>query len=178
MLVEIPQNKDQLVAIAKVVRVRGIHGEVLADILTDFPERFSNTKRVFLLSPEGKIEPLQVEHSWFHKDRIVLKFSGIDSIESAKRIVNCEVCVPESETVQLDEDEFFDWQLIGCSVETVDREKIGEVVDIMRTGGTEILVVDGLQKDYLIPFANSICIEVNIQEKLIRVDAPEGLLEF
>ncbi len=178
MLVEISQNKDQLVAIAKIVKVRGIHGEVLADVLTDFPERFNKTKRVFLLSSEGEIKTFQIEHSWFHKDRIVLKFSGIDSIESAKRIVNCEVCVPESEVVQLDEGEFFEWQLIGCSVETVDGEKIGKVVDIMRTGGTEILVVDGLQKDYLIPFANSICIEVNIQEKLIRVDVPEGLLEF
>jgi ribosomal 30S subunit maturation factor RimM len=48
----------------------------------------------------------------------------------------------------------------------------------MRTGGTEILVVKGAEKDYLIPFAKAICVEVDIENKLIKVDAPEGLLEF
>ncbi len=48
----------------------------------------------------------------------------------------------------------------------------------MRTGGTEMLVVDGRSKEYLIPFANAICVEVDIENKLIRVDPPEGLLEF
>ena len=48
----------------------------------------------------------------------------------------------------------------------------------MRTGGTEILVVVDGGKEYLIPFAESICTEVDIEGKLIRVDPPEGLLEF
>ena len=57
-------------------------------------------------------------------------------------------------------------------------EQIGTVRELMRTGGTEILVVDGAEKDYLIPFAEAICVEVDIEEKLIRIDPPEGLLEF
>jgi len=55
---------------------------------------------------------------------------------------------------------------------------IGEVRELMRTGGTELLVVAGETKEYLIPFANAICVEVDIENKLIRVDPPEGLLEF
>ena len=78
-------------------------------------------------------------------------------------------------------EEFFDWQLQECFVETVEGEKIGKVREIMRTGGTEILVVedeDDAKKDYLIPFAEKICVEVDIENRLIKVDAPEGLLEF
>ncbi|MBX7170571.1 MAG: PRC-barrel domain-containing protein, partial [Pyrinomonadaceae bacterium] len=57
-------------------------------------------------------------------------------------------------------------------------EKLGQVKELMRTGGTEILVVQGETKDYLIPFAETICVEVDIENKLIRIDPPEGLLDF
>jgi 16S rRNA processing protein RimM len=107
-----------------------------------------------------------------------LKTSGFDSINESEALINAEICVPESEAVELEEDEFYDWQLEGCAVETVGGERIGTVRELMRTGGTENLVVINGSKDYLIPFAESICVEVDIENKLIRVDLPEGLLEF
>jgi 16S rRNA processing protein RimM len=169
-----------LVAIAKTVRTRGLRGELVAEVLTDFPERFEETETVFALQRDGSREELKLENHWFQKDRVILKFAGRDSIEAAESLINCEICVPESEAVELAEDEFFDWQLIGCAVETVEGERIGDVKEIMRTGGTEILVVEGEieGKDYLIPFAETICVEVDVENNLIRVDAPEGLLDF
>jgi 16S rRNA processing protein RimM len=68
--------------------------------------------------------------------------------------------------------------LENCMVETVSGERIGTVKEVMRTGGTEILVVAGDMKEYLIPFAESVCPEVDVENKLIKVDAPEGLLDF
>ena len=91
---------------------------------------------------------------------------------------DCEICVPEAETVELEEGEFFDWELEGCAVETVEGETLGTVLELMRTGAGEILDVKGAAKEYLIPFAERICTEVDIEKKLIRIDAPEGLLEF
>ncbi len=91
---------------------------------------------------------------------------------------NCEICIAETEAVELEADEFFDWELEGCAVETVAGEQIGTVKELMRTGGTEILVVAGSTKEYLIPFAETICTEVDVENKLIKVDAPEGLLDF
>jgi 16S rRNA processing protein RimM len=107
----------------------------------------------------------------------VLKFAGIDSIDAAGTLRNAEICVPESQAVELEEGEYYDWELAGCTVENLDGEAIGTVRELMRTGGTELLVVDGA-KEYLIPFAEAICIEVDIDNKLIRIDPPEGLLEF
>jgi len=169
---------EDLVAIAKLVRVRGLRGELVADILTEFLERFSNLENVIAVLPGGKRADLKIEDFWFQKNRIVFKFAGFDSIERAETLVNSEICIPESEAVELDEGEFFDWELQDCSVETLEGEKIGIVRQIMRTGGTEILVVAGEHKDYLIPFAETICTDVDIENKLIRLDAPEGLLEF
>jgi 16S rRNA processing protein RimM len=121
---------------------------------------------------------LKIENFWFQKDRIVLKFAQFDSVETAETLRGVEICVAESETVELEHDEFFDWQLEGCEVETVDGEKLGKVREVMRTGGVEILVIEKDSREILIPFAHAICPEVDIERKLIRVDPPEGLLEF
>ena len=169
---------EDLVAIAKIVKSRGLRGEVSADVLTDFPERFENLESVIALLPDGTRRDLKIEDFRFQKNRILLTFEGIDSIEAAEELRGCEICIPETEAVALEEDEFFDWQLEGCAVETIEGEKLGFVKELMRTGGTEILVVEGEKKEFLIPFAASVCTEVDIENKLIRIDAPEGLLEF
>lgn len=168
----------ELVAIAKIVKTRGLRGELVAELLTDFPERFENLDRVIAVAPDGTRSELEIESFFFQKGRVVLKFAGYNSIEASEALRGFEVCIPEAEAVQLDEGEFFDWELQGCRVETLHSETIGEVTEVMRTGGTEILVVQGADKEYLIPFSETICVEVDIEGKLIKVDPPEGLLDF
>jgi len=170
--------REDLVAIAKLIKPRGLRGEIVADVLTDFPERFENLERVFIVRPNGETAEIGIEKFWFQKNRIILKFVGFDSIETAETLRDCEIGVPESEIVELEADEFYDWQLQGCAVETIEGEKLGLVKEVLRTGGTEILVVAGETKEYLIPFAETICISVDLENKLIKIDAPEGLLEF
>lgn len=169
---------SELVAVAKIVKSRGLRGELAADVLTDFPERFEDLETVIALLPDGARQTLKIERFWFQKGRIIFKFADFDAIETAETLRGAEICIPESEAVALEEDEFFDWELENCAVETVAGEPIGRVKELMRTGGTEILVVEGAEKDFLIPFAETICVEVDVKNKLIKVDAPEGLLEF
>lgn len=169
---------DELVAIARVVKPRGIKGELAAEVLTDFPERFESLRHVTAVAADGSRSELKIEDFWFQNDRIVLKFEGYDSVEASETLRNAEICVPEADAVALDEGEYFDWQLEGCRVETADGAALGEVRELMRPGGTELLVVAGETKEYLIPFAESICIDVDIDNKVIKVDPPEGLLEF
>jgi len=170
-------NED-LIAIAKLAKPRGLRGEIVSDMLTDFPERFDDLKDVSIVYPNGEIVGGEIEKFWFQKGRIVLKFVGFDTIEAVETLRNCEICVSEAEAVELEVDEFFDWELEGCAVETIEGVKLGIVKELLRTGGTEVLVVAGETKEYLIPFAETICIEVAIKNKLIKVDAPEGLLDF
>ena|SRR2546423_4436927 len=173
-------SRDELVAVARAVKTRGLRGELVADLLTDFPERFEGLKRLVAISPDGRLTRLALEDHWFQGGRIVLKFVGYDSIEEASALVGCEFAVPESERVVLPEDEYYDWELAGCRVETVEGEHLGRVREVMRTGGVELLVVEGDAggREHLIPLAEAICVHVDVEHKLIRVDAPEGLLEF
>ena len=169
---------EDLIVIARIAKPRGLRGEVSADIVTDFPERFEDLETVIALLPDGERRELKIENFRFHQSRILLKFIEIDSIETAEEMRNAEICVPETEAVALEDDEFYDWELVDCKVESIEGETIGVVKELMRTGGTEILVVVGTEKEFLIPFAKTICTEIDIENKLIRVDLPEGLLEF
>ena len=167
-----------LVAVARIARPRGLKGEVVAEMLTDFPERFEGLQDVTVVKPDDERLDLKIEKHWFQSGRLVLKFAGYDRIEDAETLRDAEICVAEADAVALDEGEFFDWQLAGCKVETIAGGAIGVVRELMRTGGTELLVVDGEAKEYLIPFAESICVEVDIENKLVKIDPPDGLLDF
>ena len=169
---------EELVAIARLVRPRGLKGEIAADLLTDFPERFEGLSTVTGVREDGSRLTLEIDDFWFQKGRVILRFAGYGSIERAEELRGIEICVPESDAVELEADEFFDWQLHGCRVETLDGAEVGTVTEVLRNGGTEVLLVKEADKDHLIPFAEAICPEVDIENKLIRIDPPEGLLDF
>jgi 16S rRNA processing protein RimM len=164
---------EELVAVARAVKTRGLRGEVVAELLTDFPERFEGLDNLIAVAPDGSRTTLELEGHWFHGERIVLKFAGYDSIEAASKLVGREFAV------ELEEDEFYDWELAGCRVETIGGDRLGMVREVMRTGGVEVLVVEREGGgEYLIPMAEEICVESDVDGKLVRVDPPEGLLEF
>ena len=90
-----------------------------------------------------------------------------------------EFGLPEADRVQLSENEFYDWELEGCSVEVRQGLLIGRVREVMRTGGVELLVVeDTARREHLIPMAQPIVVEIDIAGKKIVIDPPEGLLEL
>jgi 16S rRNA processing protein RimM len=86
---------DDLVAIAKIARPRGLKGEVFADILTDFPERFEGLEDVIAVSQNCEQLNLKIEDFWFQNGRLVLKFDGYDSVETAESLRDSEICIPE-----------------------------------------------------------------------------------
>lgn len=173
-------DEGELVAVARAVKTRGLRGELVAELLTDFPERFEGLENLIAVAPDGRRTRLRLEEHWFQGQRIVLKFAGFDSIEEAQALVGNEFAVPEAERVELPEDEFYDWELAGCRVETVGGEGLGEISSVMKTGAVPVLVVkdDSRKREYLIPLAEDICVEVDVDNRLVRVDPPEGLLEF
>ncbi|MEJ7577138.1 MAG: ribosome maturation factor RimM [Pyrinomonadaceae bacterium] len=172
-------NQDELVAVARAIRTRGLRGELVAEILTDFPERFADRERLVAVFPSGARQEVELDSFWLQKDRVILKFKNYDSVEAAEKLVGCELAVLESETIELEEDEFYDWELVECTVETVEGESIGRVRRVWHTGGVPLLVVEGERgAEHLIPLAEKICVEIDTERKLIRVDPPDGLLEL
>ncbi|MCA1618930.1 MAG: ribosome maturation factor RimM [Acidobacteria bacterium] len=170
----------ELVLVARVARPRGLKGEVACDLLTDFPERFDWVEELIAVFPGGRRERLALEGHWLHGGRVVLKFEGYDTPETAAALAGCELAVPESEAVELGEGEYYDWQLEGCRVETTEGREVGAVREVLHTGGEApvLVILNDEGRENLVPLAESICVEIDVAARLIRVDAPEGLLEF
>ncbi len=171
-------GSSELVIIARAVKPRGLKGELVAELLTDFPERFEDVEELVLVSPAGERTMGRLENYWFQNDRVVLKLAGYDDVEAAKALAGFEIAVPEAERVLLPSDHYYDWELEGCTV-TVGSESIGKVQSVIRTGGTEILAIaDENGKESLIPLVDSIVVEIDAAAKTIVVDPPEGLLDL
>src|SRR5688500_15028338 len=169
---------SDLVLIARAVKTHGLKGQVVAELLTDFPERFEDLEEVVLVSPGGEQKTGSIEDFWFQKDRVVLKLAGYDDIDVAKELIGYEFAVPESDRVQLEEDEFYDWELEGCTVKVGD-ESIGQVRSVIKTGGAEILVIsDEAGKERLVPLAAPIVVKIDPVAKTIVIDPPEGLFDL
>jgi 16S rRNA processing protein RimM len=173
-------DAEELVAVARVVRPRGLRGEVVAELLTSYPDRFAGLTELIAVTPAGARRRLALEDSWLQAGRVVLKFAGYDTPEAARELVGYELTVPEREAVELEEDEYYDWQLEGCRVVTVAGQELGQVREVLHTGAAPVLVIkqDDDRREHLIPLALSICVEIDTAAKLIRVDPPEGLIEL
>jgi 16S rRNA processing protein RimM len=168
---------EPLVAVARAVRTRGLKGEIVADLLTDFPDRFEGLEELVIVAPDGKRDTIELEKYWFQKDRVILKFKDFDNVEASSRLIGFEFAVPESERVPLAEDQYYDWELQECKVETVEGNYVGKVTGVLKTGGVAILEVEA-DRELLIPMAETIVTEINIPEKRIIIDPPEGLLDL
>jgi 16S rRNA processing protein RimM len=171
----------RFLAIARILRPQGRKGEVAAEILTDFPERFQQLPAVFLEVPGQPPKAIDLERSWPHKGQIILKFSGIESIESASRLRGLQVLIPWEQRAPLSPHHYYLFELQGCRViwERQGRE-IGTVTEVEPTGGVDVLHVmrpDG-KSEVLIPLAQEICTRIDIATQTIAIDPPEDLLDL
>jgi 16S rRNA processing protein RimM len=173
--------KHDFVLLARLVRTQGRHGELIAEILTDFPERFSERTHVWLLPTDAKVAPreAEIEHHWLHKGRMVFKFAGIDSISGATAINGWHVAIPRDQRTSLTDDAVYVADLIGCHVidDAAGAVDLGAVLDVERGAGgaLDMLVLKSGEEDLLIPFAKAYLVALDLDARLVRMRLPIGL---
>jgi 16S rRNA processing protein RimM len=171
-------NGDDVV-IARMVKARGIRGELACELATDFPERFQQIEDTTVVMPGGARLGLKLENHWFHKDRVILKFAGYDTMNDAERLVGGVLVISEADALELEEDEFYEYQLVGLEAVTAEGKRIGQVTGLLHTGGNELLVVEGEDKrEVLIPFVEEICKAVDLNARRMIINPPQGLLDL
>lgn len=196
-----PEQAEPWVWLALIRRPQGRKGEVFADILTDFPEKFAERKRLWLIADNARPSaqssrisdrgrhPGEVElvAYWLHKGGVVLHFAGIDSISSAETLSGYYVAIPRQERVPLAEGEVYISDLLGCTVIDVSptasthpaRTTVGTIEDVDRTAGpVPLLVVQGATGEILIPFAKSYLRRIDLEARQLEMDLPEGLADL
>jgi 16S rRNA processing protein RimM len=184
----VPSDSSERLTLARLLRPRGIRGEIAAEILTDFPERLTKLREVWLW--DGKsAEPrtAKVAKCWLSTSRggqAIFHFAGVDSIEDAEKLRGLEVQVPLSERTKLAAGTYYISELVGCevwdvasAVTTATPEKIG-IVSGVQEAGTPVLEVETPGGELLIPLAAEICTKIDVAARRIEVKMPEGLREL
>jgi 16S rRNA processing protein RimM len=162
-----------------VIKTQGRRGEVAVESHSDVPDRFHPEMKLWALAKDALRREVLVEELWPHKQFLVLKFQGIDTISDAETLIGAELQLPLSERAELEEGWTYLSDLIGCTLFDADRE-IGKIQDVrFGAGEAPLLVVrSGTTKfEYEIPFAEAYLVNVDPAEKKIRMKLPEGLLE-
>jgi 16S rRNA processing protein RimM len=187
---EQPDAAQQWVWLARIRRPQGRKGEVFADILTDFPEKFEERRKLWLLPDAASglrtanAIPSQVELAahWLHKGGIVLHFSGVDSISAAETLTGLVVAIPLGQRARLADDEVYIADLISCTLYDVAGPNpvlVGEIEDVDRTAGpVALLIVRGPAGEVLIPFAKSYLRTIDLAAKRVEMALPEGLTDI
>lgn len=154
---------------------------MLAEILTDFPERFAQNPKAFLLRGNSSPVPIGIEQAWPHKGRVVLKFAGIDSISAADELRGADLAVSAADRVTLDAGQIYIHDLVGCHLIDGNQPSepvIGTIGDVVRQqDAADLLVVAGTDGvEHWIPFAKSYSPRWDSQTRRLTMNLPTGLL--
>jgi 16S rRNA processing protein RimM len=170
------------VTLAVILRPRGLHGEVSAKILTDFPERLPKLREVWLVNGRGEPGRVEVQRCWLSTGKggqAIFHFTGIDTVEAADKLRGSEVQIPIEQRAQLGEGQYYVNELIGCAVwEAGAPAPMGTVADVEFPGGLPLLSVETGQGEVLVPLAAEFCIRIDTQAKRIDVALPEDLRDL
>lgn len=193
-------TSPEFVTLARLLRPQGRRGELLADLLTDFPEQLDNASGVYLVAanaeaPAATATRIAIESRWMptgkNAGRVVLKLAGSDSINDAESLAHMKLMVPASERPALDEDTFYVSDLIGSTL--FDRDTpVGEVVDVefatSSDGKTRLAEAAPLlavqligapaeSEPILVPFVRAQLLSVDTEARRIVMQIPTGLVE-
>ena len=181
--------KPRWVQVAHIWRPRGNKGEVVAELLTDFPERFSNLQEVYLGKGGNEPHSRGLQRFWIdrnHPSQGIFHFAGSASISDAETLRGYDVFLPWEQRVELPAGKYFVTDLVGCAVFEVSEQQaprvLGTVRDVQFTGegvaGTPLLEIDTLRGELLVPLAEDICERIDTAARRIDVRLPEGLKDL
>lgn len=163
--------------VGKIVNTHGLKGEVRILATTDFPnERFAPGSLLYLAQVEKSPRPVTVLTHRKHKTFDLVRFEEFDSINTAELIVGSIVKVSEEKLTDLPKDEFYYHQIIGLTVENEEGMTIGQVKEILSPGANDVWVVQREKKrDLLLPYIDTVILDVDIEKGRVIVHVMEGL---
>lgn len=168
--------------VGRVVKPHGITGELVVDVRTDDPEeRFTRGNRLRLKPARGQgtVREVEVESARPHSGRFLVRLAGVSDRDGADALRGSLFVVDSAELPPLDDpDEFYDHELEGLTVRTMDGDEVGSVAEVLHTAAGELLSVRTPEgREVLIPFVSAIVISVSRDSGVIEIDPPDGLLD-
>ena len=172
------ERRTEWITIGKIVKTRGIRGEVKVLPLTDIPDRFEQLESVHAVLPDGRVQQLNIEDASYHHGCVFLCFEGYTSVEQSERLVGSSLSVDRNTSPKLPEGVYYHYEILDADVYTEAGEYLGKVTDILETGSHDVYVARREEKEFLIPSTNEIVLSVDRELGKIIIRPINGLLDL
>ena len=169
-------TEPRFVAIGRILRPHGVRGEVVVEIITDFPERFESLE-VAYLGDAWQAEPHRVTGSRWGNERVLMSFEGYLDRTSVEALRGVFVQIPAEAARPLPEGEYYPHQLMSLDVVTTDGEDLGRISNVLFTGANDVYVVTGARGEILLPAISQVIKQVDLAGGRVVVELMPGLTE-
>ena len=170
------QTETEWATIGKVVALFGVHGELKVRLLSDIPNRFAERRDVYLGPDHVRYIIKSVRP--YKGDMILLGLEHFDNANTAEVLRNLDICIPLSELAKLPPGSYYQHDIIGLQVYTLDERHVGQIVDIMVTGSNDVYIVKTAQgKQALIPAIRDVIKHIDLKCHTMHIDPMPGLLD-
>jgi 16S rRNA processing protein RimM len=169
-----PKGEPLYLSVGFLRRPHGVHGEIIMDLHTDFPERMKKGRKVFV--GDG-YNPVTFENIRPHAKGLLIKLKGIDTPEDAGLFRNQWVFIKAKDAPPLPDGQIYKHELIGFRIVDENGNPLGELADILETGANDVYVVrDDSGKEILLPNIPSVILDMEVDSRTIRVHLLDGLI--
>jgi 16S rRNA processing protein RimM len=166
----------ETVTVGRILRPHGVRGEVKVEVLSDVPGRFAPGSSLLLVRKGAAPVERTVERSRTMRGFVVLTLDGVADREGAEALRDGWLEVPRAAVPEAPEGAYYQYELVGCRCTNGDEE-LGIVVEVIEDGGGLLLIVEGGGRRVPIPFVSGFLRQVNVAERTIAFELPEGLIE-
>lgn len=168
-------GENVLVPVGKIVGTHGIKGDLKLFSFTEFMDLLAPGKDL-VLSREGKpLGTFRIRAARPHKRVVLLALEGVGSLEAAEECIGCELSVDKASLPELEDGSYYWHQIIGMEAFTLENRRLGRVEAIVPTGSNDVYVVRDGKQEVLIPAIDSVVKDIDLKDRVMRVDLPEGL---
>jgi len=164
-------SEPKFITIGKIIAPWGIKGKLKVEVITDFPQRFTPSSKIYI-----NRQPMTINSTEWHKGKAIIKLNTIDSIEDAQGLRGQPIEIHHSQVYPLPEGQYYHFQLIGLEVWTTQGELLGTVTDILTADSNDNYVVRGAKGEILIPAIEDVIKSIDLDKGCIVIEAIEGLL--
>ena len=165
--------------VGKIVNTHSLKGEVKVISSTDFEEqRFEKGTELLITRGNQVVKEVTVESYRTHKNNLLVKFVGIDSIEEAEKLKNLQIKIDSENIGELEENEYYFHEIIGCEVFDENGKSLGEISEILTPGANDVWVIKSQKgKEILIPYIEDVVKKIDVKNKKIDIEVMEGLID-
>jgi len=169
--------EPRFIAIGRILRPHGVRGEVLIEVITDFPERFDVLEVVYLGYDNWRATPYRVRTRRWHREWVLLSFEGCPDRTAAEALREMFVQIPIEEARPLPEGTYYSHELIGLDVITTEGEEIGRISDVLFTAANDVYVVQSTRGEILLPAISQVIKQIDLTAGRVIVELLPGLME-